>query len=148
MNQEQGHQEQGQQEQQQQQQQQQPQPEPQPAAPPSTTRDARKWASICHIAALVGLLGNGIGFLIGPLIVWLIKREDHPFIDDQGKEAVNFMITMFLAAFLCIPLIFVLIGIPILIIIGILMIVLPIVAAIKANDGVAFRYPLSLRIIK
>ena len=54
-----------------------------------------KWAMVCHLAALVGLLGNGIGFLLGPLVVWLFKNEDDPFIDEQGKEAVNFQITMF-----------------------------------------------------
>jgi len=50
---------------------------------------------VCHLAALVGLLGNGIGFLLGPLVVWLFKKEDDPFIDEQGKEAVSFQIIMF-----------------------------------------------------
>ena len=48
--------------------------------------DARKWALICHLSAFVGLLGNGIGFLLGPLVLWLIKKGDDPFVDDQGKE--------------------------------------------------------------
>ena len=52
-------------------------------------REARKWAALCHAVALVGLVGNGIGFLLGPLVVWLIKKEDHPFIDEQGKEALK-----------------------------------------------------------
>jgi uncharacterized Tic20 family protein len=125
------------------------QPQQPPAEPPvEIPREARKWAMICHISALAGLLGNGIGFLIAPLVVWMVKKEDHPFIDDQGKEAVNFQITMILALFLCIPLIFVIIGIPLAIIIGLLMVILPIIAAVKANDGVVFRYPLTLRIIK
>ena len=128
---------------------QQQQKQPPPAEPPlEIPREARKWATICHIAALAGLLGNGIGFLVGPLIVWLIKREDHPFIDGQGKEAVNFQLTMIIALILCVPLFFVIIGLPIAIFIGILMVVLPIIAAIKSNNGVEFRYPLSVRIIK
>jgi len=111
-------------------------------------REARKWAMICHLMALVGLLGNGIGFLVGPLIVWLIKKEDDPFIDEQGKEAVNFQITMFIAAFVSGLLILVAIGIVLLIVVGILMTVFPIVAAIRANEGEHYRYPLSIRFIE
>ena len=111
-------------------------------------REARKWAMICHIIALVGLLGNGIGFLLGPLIVWMLKKEEHPFIDEQGKEAVNFQITMFIAAFISALLVFVVVGIILLIIVGLLMTILPIIGAIKANDGEDFKYPLSIRFIK
>ncbi len=114
----------------------------------SLSRDVRKWAMICHIIALVGLLGNGIGFVVGPLVVWLIKKEDHPFIDEQGKEAVNFQITMFIALFVSAILTLIVIGIALLILVGILMVVFPIIAAIKANDGEHYRYPLSIRIIK
>jgi uncharacterized Tic20 family protein len=111
-------------------------------------REVRKWAMLCHLVALVGLLGNGIGFLLGPLVVWLLKKEDDPFIDEQGKEAVNFQITMFLAAFVSAPFILVLIGIVFLLVIAFLMIVFPIVAAIKASDGEHYRYPLSIRFIR
>ena len=112
------------------------------------SKEVRKWAMLCHLSALVGLIGNGIGFLVAPLAVWLIKKEDDPFIDEQGKEAVNFQITMFIAAFVSALLIVVIIGIVMLIGVAILMTVLPIIAAIKANDGEHYRYPLSLRIIK
>lgn len=111
-------------------------------------REARKWATIVHIIALVGLLGNGIGFLLGPLIVWLLKKEDHPFIDEQGKESVNFQITMCIIMFVCFLLSFAMIGIPLLIIGAIVMTVLPIVASVKANEGVHYRYPFALRFIK
>jgi len=113
-----------------------------------STRKARQWAMICHLVALVGLLGNGIGFLLGPLVVWLVKRHDDPFIDEQGKEAVNFQITMLIAALVSGVLIFVLIGIPLLIVVAILTIVFPIIAAVKANQGEHYRYPLSIRMIK
>ena len=111
-------------------------------------RDARRWAMLCHLAALFGLLGNLIGFLIGPLVVWLLKKDDAPFIDEHGKEAVNFQITMFLALFLGALLTLVLVGIVILIAVVILMIVMPIVAAIKASNGEHYRYPLTIRFIK
>ena len=112
------------------------------------SRDARKWAMICHIIALVGLLGNGIGFLVGPLVVWLIKREDDPFIDEQGKEAVNFQLTMLIAALASALLVLVVIGIVLLVVVGLLMVILPIIAAIQANEGTHYRYPLSIRFIK
>jgi uncharacterized Tic20 family protein len=111
-------------------------------------RDIRQWAMICHLSALSGLLGNGIGFLVGPLLVWLIKREDHSFIDEQGKEAVNFQITMFIILFISAILCLVLIGFLFLIVIAIIMIIFPIVAAIRANDGKHYRYPVSFRFIK
>ena len=112
------------------------------------SRDARKWAMICHIVALVGLLGNGIGFLVGPLVVWLIKREDDPFIDEQGKEAVNFQLTMLLAVIVSIVLVVVVIGFFLLFVLAVVMTVFPIIAAIKANNGEHYRYPLSFKFIK
>ena len=119
---------------------------PQQAAPIS--REARKWAMLSHLVALVGLLGNGVGFLLGPLVVWLLKREDDPFVDEQGKEAVNFQITMFIAPLICAPFVLVLIGILFLIVIGLMMTIFPIIGAIKANEGESYRYPLSFRFIK
>ncbi len=115
-----------------------------PALVPS---DARNWAMFSHLAALVGFLGNGVGFIVGPLVVWLVKRDDHPFIDEQGKEALNFQITMFIAFFVSGILVFVGIGLILLLILGALEIVMPIVAGMKAKDGVHYRYPLTLRLI-
>ena len=110
-------------------------------------REARRWATICHLSALVGLLGNGIGFLLAPLIVWLIKRNDHPFLDEQGKEAVNFQITMLLAAVVSGLLMLVFIGFLLLPIVLVLMIVFPIVAALRASEGQHYRYPLTIRFL-
>ncbi len=110
-------------------------------------KEARKWAMICHLSALVGLLGNGIGFLIGPLVMWLIKREDDPLIEEQGKEAVNFQLTMFLAIFVSALLVFVLIGIPLLIMFGLMMVIFPIIAGVKTSNGEHYRYPISIRFL-
>ncbi|HSG29269.1 MAG TPA: DUF4870 domain-containing protein [Candidatus Krumholzibacterium sp.] len=109
--------------------------------------DARQWASICHVVALAGLLGNGVGFVLGPLIVWVIKKQEHPFIDEAGREAVNFQLTMFIAALLSVPLAFVGIGFILLIVVGVLMVVLPIIAGLKVNEGIHYRYPFSIRFI-
>jgi len=110
-------------------------------------KEARQWAMLCHLSALVGLLANGIGFVLGPLFVWLFKREDDPLIDEAGKESLNFQLTMFLAIFACIPLLFVLIGIPLLFLVGLTMTINPIVAAIKTSNGERYRYPISIRFI-
>jgi uncharacterized protein len=114
----------------------------------TTSKEARQWAAIAHASALVGWLGNGIGFLVAPLVVWLIKRNDDPFVDEQGKEAVNFQITMLLAALVGLVLTVVLIGFLILLGVAICATVLPIIAAIKASEGQPYRYPFSLRLIK
>jgi len=112
------------------------------------SREARQWAMVCHLIALVGLLGNGIGFVLGPLIVWLLKKEDHPFIDEQGKESLNFQITMFIALLISAILALVFVGFVLLFLVGIVMTIFPIIGAIKANDGAHYRYPISIRFIK
>lgn len=111
-------------------------------------QEARKWGMICHLIALVGLLGNGIGFLLGPLAVWLIKREDDPFIDEQGKEALNFQITMFIALFVSALCVLILIGFVMLFICLVLMVVFPIIASLKANQGIHYRYPFAFRFLR
>jgi uncharacterized Tic20 family protein len=101
---------------------------------------------LCQLSVLVGLLG--IGFLLGPLVVWLVKKNDNPFIDEQGKEAVNFQLTMFLAALVSGILIFVIIGFFFLIVVAIIATVLPIIGAIKSSEGEHFKYPFALRLVK
>ncbi len=106
----------------------------------------KNWALICHLAALAYFIP--FGQITGPLIVWMIKKDEFPFVNDQGKEALNFQISFFIYELLCIPLVFIVIGIPILIFLGILNFVLVIVAAVNAGRGTAFRYPLNLNLIK
>jgi uncharacterized Tic20 family protein len=114
----------------------------------SPTAEERQWAMFAHLSALLGLVVWAAGILLGPLIVWLIKRDTLPFVNDQGKEALNFQITVFLAGIVCTALIFVLIGIPLLAALAIFDLVFLIIAAVKANEGVAYRYPICLRLIK
>jgi uncharacterized Tic20 family protein len=112
------------------------------------SEEARKWAMICHLVALVGLLGNGIGFVIGPLVVWLLKKDEDPFIDEQGKESVNFQITMMIAALISVGLMLILIGFLLITIVLAMMVIFPIIGAMKANAGEHYRYPLTIRFIK
>jgi uncharacterized Tic20 family protein len=132
-------------------------PPPPPSGTPST--EERQWAMFAHLSALLGgILTSGwagsIGCFIGPLIIWLVKKDTMPFVNDQAKEALNFNITVaivFFALFLLALLTFgigLVISLPLWIIIGIAWLVLTIIAAIKANEGVAYRYPFTLRLVK
>ena len=100
-----------------------------------------------HLASLVGIV-IPLGTILGPLVVWLVKKDTMPFVDDQGKEAVNFNITVLIAVIVSGLLTLVLIGFVLLFAVGIAWLVLTIMAAIKANEGVAYRYPFALRLIK
>ena len=102
---------------------------------------------LCHAAALSGVFLHAVGHILGPLIVWLIKRADSPEIDAHGKESLNFQLSMLIYNVVALILCIVLIGIPILILLYILNIVLVIVASIKASEGVLYRYPLTIRFL-
>jgi|TARA_R110000868_G_scaffold44351_4_gene148259 hypothetical protein len=101
----------------------------------------------CHFAAFLGLV-IPFGNLLGPLIVWQIKKDLDPFVDAQGKEALNFQISVALAALLCFLLMVVVIGFPLLLLVSIAALVLTIIAGIKANEGQAYRYPFAWRLVK
>lgn len=110
------------------------------------TQEARTWAMVCHILGLAGLLGIPFGNILGPLVVWLLKKEQFAFVNEQGKEALNFQITMLIYGIVAGILCFVLIGFLLLPIVLIAWLVLTIVAAIKAKDGVHYRYPFTIRL--
>ena len=120
-----------------------------PPAPQITASSSsvRTWCMLAHATALVGFLVPVAGHIVGPLIVWLAKRQDSPEIDAHGKESMNFQISMLIwnvvAGILCL----VLIGIPILILLHILNIIFVIVASIQASEGKLYRYPLTIRLI-
>ena len=113
----------------------------------STSTSVRTWCILAHATALVGFFVPVAGHIVGPLIVWLAKRQDSPEIDAHGKESMNFQISMLIwnviAGILCL----VLIGIPILILLHILNIIFVIVASIQASEGKLYRYPLAIRLI-
>lgn len=111
-------------------------------------KETRNWAMLCHLAALAGCILPYAGIVVGPLVVWLLKREEHPFIDDQGKEAVNFQITMAIALVVAVVLCFALVGFVLVPAVGLFDLIMTIVAALKASDGVQYRYPICLRFIK
>jgi uncharacterized Tic20 family protein len=112
------------------------------------TPEARKWAMLCHYAAFFWVLMPMIGNVIGPLIVWQLKKDLDPFVNDQGKEALNFQITFSLAMIVCGILAWVVIGFPLMLLVSISALVLTIIAGIKANAGEAYRYPICWRVVK
>jgi uncharacterized protein len=119
-----------------------------PPAATGPTKAERDWAVIAHLSAFAGIILPYVGIVVGPLVVWLLKKEGMPFVDDQGREAVNFQLTMFLAGLVCMLLMWVLIGFPLFFALGIFDFVVTIIAAVKASEGVAYRYPVNLRLIK
>lgn len=124
----------------------------QPPLIPSN-KDERLWATLIHLGGIVGVLIAGTSSLVGlplpfnlliPFVIWLLKREGSPFINDQGKEALNFNITVTIVGYL---LIFTCIGVFLLPFLGIYSLVVSVIASVKGNEGVAYRYPATLRLI-
>ncbi|MCW1921672.1 DUF4870 domain-containing protein [Luteolibacter arcticus] len=126
-----------------------------PAAPPQSglSNEERTWALVAHLSALTGLF-TGFGAIVGPLIVWLIKKDTMPYAAAEAKEALNFNISWFLWTIIlsavAFVLSFVLIGFllwPLVFLLGIAWLILCIVAGVQANDGRGYRYPLTVRFI-
>ncbi len=123
------------------------------AEQPEIAKDARMWAMFCHLAGLAGYLIPLVGNIVAPLIIWQIKKDDFPFVDKQGEEAVNFQISMSLYVLigivLCVVTCIGAVLIPVVVIVvGIFDLVFLLIAAVKANNGQSYRYPLTIRFIK
>jgi uncharacterized Tic20 family protein len=117
------------------------------------TSEEKTWAMLSHLSGFLGyLVVIPFASIIGPLVVWLLKKDSSEFVDEHGKESINFQITMsvFYAItwVLFFSIIFTLIAIPLFGLLGVWMVVLVIVAAIKAINGENFRYPLTLRLLR
>ena len=114
---------------------------PGPYAGPEPSKDDRTMGMLAH------LLGIFLAFL-GPLIIWLIKKDQSPFVDDQGKESLNFQIMLMIGYVIGSVTSFLCIGFLILPAVWIFGIIFSIIGALKAKDGIAYRYPVNLRLIK
>ena len=109
----------------------------------------RKLAMLCHLSALLGVVIPS-AFLIeivGPLVVWLVNRDESRLVDEQGAESVNFQVTMTLLYLACFPLMLIIVGIPLFWTLKLLNLVLVVVAAVKVQRGDDFRYPFNLRFV-
>lgn len=115
----------------------------------------RTWSMLCHLSALIVLLGIPFGNILGPFIVWIFKKNEYPAVDEQGKESINFQISMSLyaviALILAIGLTPVLIGFlfyPVVAVIVAADLILTVIATIRASNGMPYHYPLTIRIFK
>ncbi|MFZ5656614.1 MAG: DUF4870 domain-containing protein [Pseudomonadota bacterium] len=126
-----------------------PPPYTQPSPPSASgySAEERQWAMFAHLSALAGFVIPA-GNIIAPLVIWLLKKDTMPFVADQGRESLNFQITVLIAVVAAAFLVVVLIGFLLLPLIALAALVLVIIASIKANEGVAYRYPFTLRLIK
>ncbi len=109
--------------------------------------DEKNMAMVGHLSAFAGFLIPYVGNIVGPLIMWQIKKDTMPFAAEQAKEALNFNITISIAAGIATALLFVIIGIFLLPIIGIAWIVFTVIAGISASKGENYRYPFTLRLV-
>jgi uncharacterized Tic20 family protein len=125
----------------------QPTSSPPPAPTSSTSSEVRTWSVLCHASALLGLFFHFFGHLLGPLLVWLIKRGDAPEIDANGKESLNFQLSMLIYDIIAGILCLVVIGIPILIALWILNTVFVIIASIRTSEGKFYHYPFTIRFL-
>jgi uncharacterized protein len=139
-----------------------PVPEETPYAPPAgqiippppvgsdlaLTANDKTMGMLCHLLALSGFIGIPFGNILGPLIIWLTQKDKSAFADYHGKESLNFQITLIIAAMISGVLCLLLIGFVLLLAVWIYGIVMTIIATIKANEGIYYRYPYTLRLIK
>lgn len=113
--------------------------------PPS--KDEKTWGMLCHLAALAGFIGIPFGTIIGPLVVWLVKKNEMLFVDEQGKEALNFQITMASATMVLAMITCSSGGIGAIAVLAV-DVIFVIIASIKASGGEHYRYPMTVRLIK
>jgi uncharacterized Tic20 family protein len=111
------------------------------------TQEEKTWGMLAHLSSFLGYF-TGFGFIVGPLIVWLFKKDSSKFVDQEGKESLNFQISMLIYYAVAGVLCFVLIGFLILPVLGIFQLVVTIIAIIKAKDGFSYSYPITIRFIK
>jgi hypothetical protein len=111
------------------------------------TQDEKTFGMLAHLSALAGYI-IPFGNILGPLVIWLIKKDQSAWVDEQGKEALNFQISIAIYAIVAGILTLVVIGILLLIAVGIFSLVMIIIASVKVNNGENYKYPLTIRFLK
>lgn len=107
------------------------------------SQNNRGYATVLHLSALAGYFFP-FGSVIAPLVMWLLKKDEDRFVDRTGRAVLNFQISVMIYFVLCIPLWFILIGIPMMFALWIFGLVATIIGAVKANDGLVWKYPLAI----
>ena len=120
-----------------------------PATPGTVpTENERTWGMLAHLSALAGLVMPLVGIVLGPLVVWLTRRDESEFVAAHAKEALNFNISVLLGALACMLLMLVFVGFLLGTALFVAWLVMMLIAAIKASEGQSYRYPFSLRLVK
>jgi uncharacterized Tic20 family protein len=120
-------------------------PQANPAELTQHDRDARQWAMFLHLSMLAGTVVPVAGW-VAPIVIWQIKKDELPEIDEHGRIVVNWMISAAIYFAVSFLLIFVIVGIPLMAVLGIISVVFPVIGGIKASKGEIWPYPMSLRI--
>ncbi len=121
---------------------------PPPPAELGLTSNDKTMGMLSHLLALSGFIGIPFGNIIGPLVIWLTQKDKSGFADHHGKESLNFQITILIAGLISGVLCLLLVGFALLLALWVYGIVMTLIASIKANEGVYYRYPFTLRLIK
>jgi uncharacterized Tic20 family protein len=115
-------------------------------SPDTVDADSRMWAMFLHLSQLLHFVPLA-GFIV-PIVIWQVKKDDLPWLDQHGKNAVNWMISEIIYFFASFLLIIVIVGIPMLVVMGVCAVVFPIIAGVKANSGVVWKYPMTISFLK
>jgi uncharacterized protein len=107
--------------------------------------EERTWGMLVHLAAFAGVVLPLGGNLLGPWLVWRSRRDRSAFVQEQGREALNFNLTVCLAALVCVALVYVFIGVLLGLALLVYWVAMTLLAGIRAGEGVHYRYPLALR---
>ncbi len=111
------------------------------------SEDESTWGMLVHLSSLTGFF-LGFGWIVAPLIIYLVKKEEMPYVEQEGKKALNFQLTMLILSIISGILTVILIGIVGLFAVAVMQIIFPILAGLKARDGEDYRYPFSFEFIK
>jgi uncharacterized Tic20 family protein len=109
--------------------------------------DERTWGLFAHLAGLAGNIVP-LGSIVAPLVIWKMKEGESEFVADQAKESLNFQITMLIALLICIPLCFVFVGFFLIAALVVFDLVCIVLGMLRANEGIWYRYPVSIRFAK
>lgn len=113
----------------------------------SISQDEKNWAMFCHIGVFAGFI-IPFGNLIAPMVLWLMKKDEMPFVNFHGKEVINFQLTILIAVVVSWLLIFIVIGFLLLAVIGVFVVIVTIMGIVKTSQGEYYHYPLAIRFIK
>jgi uncharacterized Tic20 family protein len=120
-----------------------------PGADPDTIPpEERQMAMYVHLSTLSGLVTGGIGNIVGPLLIWQLKKDTMPSLEKVAKEAINFNITVLIAMVISGILAMFCVGVITALVVGIGWIVLTVMAGLKANEGIFYKYPATIRLVK